>query len=188
MNEAQREVYEATVAGQMNDYERLIELLLPRVKEEYFRIFPVRQRYLDRYEPVLKKKAYEIARYVLPVATHAYLYHTISALTLLRYHRLVNLFDTPLEQRLLVEKMLREVLRHDPEFEREMEDPYPLEETPECEILRRQESDRSQEKKKFIREFDASLEGHVSKLVDYKINSETTVANAVREVFGLTRS
>src|SRR5215467_893654 len=102
MNEAQREVYEATVAGQMNDYERLIELLLPRVKEEYFRIFPVRQKYLDRYEPVLKKKAYEVARYVLPVATHAYLYHTVSALTLMRYHKLMNCYDVPWEQRQVV--------------------------------------------------------------------------------------
>ena len=35
-----------------------------------------------------QKKAQEIARYVLPLATHAALYHTVLGLTLLRYWRL----------------------------------------------------------------------------------------------------
>ena len=36
----------------------------------------------------MEKRVYEAARCILPVATHAHLYHTVSGLTLLRYHRL----------------------------------------------------------------------------------------------------
>jgi thymidylate synthase ThyX len=187
--------YEATLNQQTKDYEDLIQLLVPKVEEAYYSIFPVRRKWADKYKNTVAKKAYEIARYVLPVATHAYLYHTISSLTLLRYWKLVNLFDTPFEQRLLVEKMIEEVLKIDPEFKRELDDPYPIEKTPEWEIFQgiqeigvRGEELGVRSRKDFIYEFDGSLGKHVSKLVDYKINSETTVADAVREVFGLTRS
>ena len=43
----------------------------------------------------VKKRAQEIARYVLPVATFAYLYHTVSGITLFRYWRLCESFDAP---------------------------------------------------------------------------------------------
>ncbi|MFO1518291.1 MAG: FAD-dependent thymidylate synthase [bacterium] len=178
-------LYEKALADQTRDYEDLIQLLLPVTAETYYSIFPVRRKWAEKYKGTVAKKAYEIARYVLPVATHAYLYHTVSAVTLLRYARLVNLFDTPLEQRLLVQKMLEAVLQVDPEFKKELEDPYPLEATPEFQIFTAETKGKGS--KKFIEEFDASLEGHVSKLTDYKIHAEETVANAVREVFGLAK-
>ncbi len=180
-------IYEAALREQTRDYETLIGLLSPKVEETYYSIFPVRKKWTDKYKSVIAKKTYEIARYVLPVATHAYLYHTISAITLLRYFRLMNLFDTPLEQKILVEKMLEEVLKVDPEFKKELTDPYPLEKTPEWEMYH-QFVLPGANAKNFIHEFDSSLEGHTSKLVDYKINAEKTVANAVREVFGLSGS
>lgn len=73
----------------------------------------------------------QVARYVLPVATHAHLYHTISGLTLHRYHRLCQSFDTPWEQRIVVDKMIEAVRAVDPLFAERMEDPLPLEKTPE---------------------------------------------------------
>src|SRR2546422_6858778 len=42
------------------------------------------------------------------VATFAYLYHTISGLTLLRYHRICQEPDTPQEQRTVVGRMMEE--------------------------------------------------------------------------------
>ncbi len=187
LQEKQLSIYENCLHQQTKNYEELIQLLTPRVEEEYYSIFPVRRKWATKYQNTIAKKAYEIARYVLPVATHAYLYHTISAVTLLRYWKLVNLFDTSVEQRLMVEKMIQAVLTVDPDFQKELDDPYPLEATPEWEIFKKLETgDRRQKTENFIKEFDQSLEGHVSKLVDYKINSEQTVANSVREVFGLT--
>ena len=40
------------------------------------------------------------------MATFAYLYHTISVVTLLRYHRICESLDAPLEQRMVVGKMV----------------------------------------------------------------------------------
>ncbi len=183
-------LFEKCLQEQMLAYETLTQKLIPQAEKIYYSIFPIRRKWAEKYKSVIAKKAYEIARYVLPVATHSYLYHTISALTLLRYQKLVNLFDTPLEQRLLVEKMMEEVLKIDPEFQKELDDPYPLEKTPEWEIFSRFQipGSRGQQTKNFIREFDESLHHEYAELVDYKVNAEVTTANAVREVFGLAKS
>ncbi|MBF0492366.1 MAG: FAD-dependent thymidylate synthase [Deltaproteobacteria bacterium] len=210
LEEKPRTIYEQAVREQTVDYQRLIDLLLPYVGEAYYSIFPIRRKWEDKYKSTVAKKAYELARYVLPVATHSYLYHTVSAVTLLRYQRLVNLFDTSLEQKIVVQKMLEEVLKVDPEFGKDFSEAYPLEETPEWKMLNQfgkglssssldgQEAlplsleGRGQGEgantRQFIREFDVSLEGHVSKLVDYKVHAQATVAQSVREVFGLTKA
>ncbi|MBL7684809.1 MAG: FAD-dependent thymidylate synthase [Deltaproteobacteria bacterium] len=185
-------IYESALQQQVEDYEALIHLLTPHVEEIYYSIFPIRKKWAEKYKTTIAKKTYETARYVLPVATHAYLYHTISAVTLLRYYRLMNVFDAPFEQKLLVEKMMHEVLKTDPSFEKELKDPYPIESTPEYAFMKewREAGDRSSKRPgspDFIREFDNSLDGHVATLVDYKVNAETTVADAVRDVFGLAR-
>jgi len=187
MTEKQRGIYEEVVEGQMADYDHLNEVLFPHAKEEYLKLFPIRRKWMDRYERVIKKKCYEVSRYVLPVAIHAYLYHTISALTLMRYHRLVNLFDTSWEQRLVVEKMIREVHGVDPEFAKELSDPYPLEETPEYQWIQSLEKTNSVTED-YLREFDASLEGRKSTLIDYKTHAPETLAMAVRSVFGVPKA
>ena len=68
---------------------------------------------------------------MLPLATEAYLYHTVSGLTLLRYRRLCETYDAPREQRQVVEQMVRLLLEVDPLFEKLLQEPLPLEETPE---------------------------------------------------------
>ena len=77
--------FEKILNLQMEAYEKLIVLLMPSVSKEYFRIFKNRKASEKRWQKVIEKKAYEVARYILPIATQAYLYHTVSALTLLRY-------------------------------------------------------------------------------------------------------
>jgi thymidylate synthase ThyX len=187
MDAAQAEIFKSVVEDQMSDYERLNEVLYPFVREEYFKIFPVRRRYLDRYEKVILKKCYEISRYVLPVAIHAYLYHTISALTLMRYHRLMHYWDTPWEQALVVEKMLKEVLAVDPSFAEELSDPYPLEASPEFQFLQNLNKS-APATEDYLREFDASLGGLKSNLIDYKTNAPQTLAASVRSVLGVSKS
>ena len=73
-----------------------------------------------------------MARYVLPVATFAYMYHTVSGITLLRYHRACEEFDAPLEQRVVVGAMVRELLRLDPSYAAVLEEPIPADEIPEA--------------------------------------------------------
>jgi thymidylate synthase ThyX len=121
------------------------------------------------------------------VGTTAYLYHTVSALTLLRYAKLCHLFETPDEQREVIGQMVAKVKEIDPLFEKELTDPVPLETTLEYSLFTRfRESARNSDA--FLREFDGSLGGRSSKLVSYTENAERTLASAVRISLGRTES
>jgi len=198
-----REVYEETVRRQFDAYGRLNEMLLPLASREYFARFRARGHKAPLYEKDIRKKCMEVARYLLPVATFTCLYHTVSGITLLRYHRLINLADTPLEQRIVVGRMVAELLRFAPEYKAVLSEPIPAEETVEHQfLLSRQRADEeplapiagarpplspSERARQFREEFDRELGGRVSKLVDFKSQNEKTLADAVREVFGLMR-
>ncbi|HKA37053.1 MAG TPA: FAD-dependent thymidylate synthase [Thermoanaerobaculia bacterium] len=188
MGPPERDLFEATAIAQQSAYQRLTELLTPLAGERYFGIFPGRTRGDGRrkFAGAVQKRAQEIARYVLPVATFAYLYHTVSGITLFRYRRLCESFDAPTEQREVVGRMVEEVLRHDPLYEAVLQDPLPLEETPEFALfqaIRPAGSDGE-----FRREFDRELSGRVSRLVDWKANNEEVLASSVREILGLSRA
>src|SRR5262245_17190628 len=184
-------VYEACAERQMADYRDLIELLTPVCERAYFGIFPVRRRTAEKWRGQVQKKAQEIARYALPVATHAYLYHTVSGLTLLRYWRLCDTYDAPREQRLVVGKMVEALLAHDPLFSKILEEPLPLEQTPEHAFFVAATGGTGALgalRGRFVAEFDAALGGRVSRLVDWKARNEESVAEGVREVLGVPRS
>ncbi|PIQ84580.1 MAG: thymidylate synthase, partial [Candidatus Omnitrophica bacterium CG11_big_fil_rev_8_21_14_0_20_63_9] len=173
--------------AQMAAYHRLIGLMEPVVVREYRRIFPARDVGEKRWASAVKKRCQEVARYVLPVATHAHLYHTISGLTLHRYWRLCQSFDVPLEQRLVVQQMADAVARIDPDFMRLATDPVPLERTVEYEAFTRFHGvARNGATQRFLEAFDRDLGGATSRLVDYKVHAEESLAQAVRSILGLT--
>jgi len=181
-------IYKDTIQMQTDAYFKLLDLLHDVTSKHYFARFPARKNYPEKYGKDITKKCQEVARYVMPVATYAYLYHTISAVTLLRYYRLVNQYDAPEEQRTIITKMVDVLLEYDPNYKTILEEPIPLEDTPEGKFYLDFSHDRlngSEYKKEFIQEFDASLDGRVSKLIDYKVNGEKILASAVREVYGL---
>ena len=188
MGPAEREIYERAARKQQDAYAKLGELLTPVAAERYFGMFPGRTRGDGRirFAGAIQKRAQEIARYVLPVATFSYLYHTISGVTLFRYWRLCESMDTPAEQREVVGQMVAEVLRHDPLYETVLQDPLPLEETPEYAAFQSLPRTRSSSGA-FRKEFDRELSGRVSRLVDWKANNEQMLASAVREVLGVPR-
>ncbi|MGH9400357.1 MAG: FAD-dependent thymidylate synthase, partial [Thermoanaerobaculia bacterium] len=97
MDAASREIYEGAARRQQAAYTELTLLLTPLAGERYFGLFPGRTRGDGRrkFAGAIQKRAQEIARYVLPVATFAYLYHTVSGITLFRYWRLCESFDAP---------------------------------------------------------------------------------------------
>ena len=177
--------YHQAVQELMDAYHKLSELLEPTVRAEYKRLFPVRNLEEKRWQSAIKKRCQEVSRYVLPVATHAHLYHTISGLTLHRYNRLANQFDVPEEQRLVIQKMVDAVNAFDPDFFKYIEDPLPLEETLEYQALKEfDESTRCCWPKAFIKEFDREMDGLSSKMIDYKANAEQVLAQSVRSVLG----
>lgn len=181
--------YRAVVEQTMHAYHALNELLAPKVAEEFFRIFPARRRTPEKWATSIKKRAQEVARYVLPIGTFAHLYHTVSGITLHRYHRLCRQLDVPVETKLLVDAMVAAVRTIDPLFFERIEDPLPLEATLEHRSLA--ELGRlgvgGSSTRNFIREFDGELGTRRSRLVDATPNAEASVARAVRAVLGLTR-
>jgi thymidylate synthase ThyX len=184
-------IYTDTIGLQTDAYFRMIELLHDVTAGHYFDRFPARKHRPEKYGKDIVKKCQEIARYVMPVATFAYLYHTISAVTLLRYYRLVNQFDAPHEQRTVIGKMVDALLAHDPLYKSVLEEPLPIEETPEARFfteLGAGGNNGRDYRRQFIGEFDGSLEGKVSKLIDWKINNEKVLASSVREVYGMPES
>jgi len=188
LSDEARAIYVQTCHLQMDAYHRLIELVGPVVSQEYRRLFPSRRLEEKRWGSAVKKRCQEVARYVLPVATHAHLYHTISGLTLHRYWRLCQQFDAPLEQRLVVQRMVEEVTKIDPAFMALAEEPMPLEQTVEYQVFEQfHGSRRNGASVRFIEEFDQSLDGRCSMLVDHASRAEVTMAQAVRSMLGLTR-
>ncbi len=183
-------IYTSTVNFQVEAYHTLIRLLLPITTEEYFKRFPARQNFEEEYQNNIKKKCQEIARYILPVAAFACMYHTISGITLLRYYRLCEQYDAPLEQRIIVQKMIDELLRVEPLYKNILQEPIALEATPEYEFFtdHYHPTDILSSRKIFCDEFDRSLTGRVSKLVDYKHYNEAILAQSVREVLGIPQS
>jgi thymidylate synthase ThyX len=177
-------LYEETVREQMDVYRRLSEDLFPIAADAYFRIFPARSGQ-EKYLGEVKKKAQEVARYVLPIGTFAHLYHTVSVVTLLRYRRLCIQHDVPLESRSVVDRMVLRVLQKDPDLERILEEPIPLERTPENDLLERSSEISI---RGVADEFDRELGGRISLLVDWKARNEEILAQAVREVCGLGRA
>ncbi len=181
-------VYTSTLESLFDAYARLDRALGEPVGEAYWRVFPARRSHSERWNGSIKKKSQELARYVLPVATFAYLYHTVSGLTLLRYWRLAQGGDCPAEQRRVIGKMVAALLDHDPLYQAILEEPIPLEETPEARFFETTARPGGEASRLFRDEFDRSLDGRVSKLVDRKGNAEEVVAAAVRGVLGLPLS
>jgi len=185
LDPAQREVFLAAVERQLKDYQALTGALIPLARAEYAKLFPARA---DKPRGVkdVQKKAQEVARYVLPVATTAYLYHTVSLLTLLRYHRMAGQYDTPAEQRRVVDEMVAQVVARDPDLKALVEEPIRLEEMAEARWMG-QLGGREGAPEAFVAEFDARLDGRTSRLIDHSANGEAVMAQAVREVLGATR-
>ena len=176
-----------TVASQHAAYRELVERLSPVAESELLKRFPTWIRHPKRLARQTERKAQEVARAVLPVATHTALYHTISCLTLFRYRRLCNQLDVPAETVAVVDAMVAAALAHDPDLAAVMEEPTPLEQTPEFGVLTEMRPGAGQGAQ-FRREFDAALGGLTSRLTGTGGDNVANVATAVRAVFGLPRA
>ncbi len=180
------DLYRRTVAAQMACYQELVELLTEPAAEAFFEVFPARRKQRDEHAGAIRKRAQEVARYALPVATFAHLYHTVSGITLHRYNRLSRMLDVPLETRAVVAAMIAAVSARDPLFFAAIEDPIPLERTHEYELLAAVGGHGPGLGARAFRDaFDGELGGLTSRLIGWDPNAERLLARAVRSVAGL---
>ncbi|MBN1962024.1 MAG: FAD-dependent thymidylate synthase [Deltaproteobacteria bacterium] len=180
------EFYQQTAAAQMLCYRELTEILIEPTAKAYFDIFQARQKQREQYLPAIRKKAQEVARYALPVATFTQLYHTVSGLTLHRYHRLSRMLDVPNETRIVINAMIDAVNEHDPLFFSYIEDPLELEQTHEYALLSSLGiTTPNSNAHLFCKSFDADLGEFSSRLLDYQNHGEKLLAQAVRTTIGL---
>ena len=147
-----------------------------------------------RFADAVQKRAQEVARYVLPLATPAHLYHTVNGLTLLRYLVLASQPDVPSEVRAIVDRMLAEVLAVDPYFLGAPGFPLDLRlldtgETLEAQALAEWRGALAQsdgEAAAARDAFDEALGPYDSRLIGYDADAERVMAAAVRAVLAAT--
>jgi len=180
LSEAAERRFRDCLALQMAAYRDLTELLTPVAAAAYFERFPGRVKAPDRYATALRRRAQEVARYVLPLATTAHLVHTISGLTLLRYQRACREPDAPAEQRAVVAQMVAAVVKLDPAYEAVLEEPRRWQAPPAAGV----EIDRERARA-FVSEFDHRLGDRTALLLSAPAENVAVSAAAVREVFGL---
>src|SRR5499425_1938930 len=158
-------IYERAIARAWAYYRELSSLLLPdarQILEDIWHVGPMSHpKRIQKIERSAEKRAIEIARYVLPVAAFTAMVHTLSGIVLHRLWRMCSACDTPSEARAIVGEMVAQVRQLDPQFFDRF-GTSPLEELPEWKDVATTKSEADA----FAREFDASLAGKTSRLVD----------------------
>ena len=197
-SEAQ-EIYNAAIKRALEGYRNLTDLLSPDMAARYGGVFPGRAKAKGadaerRFNDAVQKRAQEVARYVLPLATPAHLYHTVNGLTLLRYHVLASQPDVPGEVRAIVSRMVTEVLAVDPYFLGAPGFPLDLRlletgETLEAQAVSEWRGALAQpeaETAEALTSFDEALGPFDSRLIGYDADAERVMAEAVRTVLAAT--
>jgi hypothetical protein len=85
--------------------------------------------------------------------------------------------------------MIEALLEHEPDFASVLQQPMPIEDTPEYHFFAEREIHEvdMENAKRFVTEFDGDLGGATSILSDWGANNEEALAQSVREVLGLAR-
>jgi len=170
-------IYKDGITRAWERYDELTEILLKKLIEIQ------EKKPTERQIKALEKKAIESARYVIPLAAHVSMVHTLNGITLFRLNKLRMSGNVPWESNIVISKMVEQVKKIDPLFFERFEDPIPMKETLEYKFY---EKFKQFVSRKIVEKFDESLEGYRSKLVDWKINAEKIMADAIRHVMGMS--
>ncbi|MCA1819345.1 MAG: FAD-dependent thymidylate synthase, partial [Thermoplasmatota archaeon] len=109
-------IYEEAVRGAWDAYDALRDRLVEVNRKVMAAIGRVKGQSDKEVLKEAEKKSQEMARYVVPIAAATQLYHTISGIVLLRYVRMCEAQNASAEARRVVDQMVEEVRRIDPEF------------------------------------------------------------------------
>lgn len=167
-------------------YEKLIELLTPAVDKEYYKIFPARQG-KDKYASNVRKKAQEVARYVLPIGMYSSMYHTVPLITLLRYNRMCLQNEVADESFFVVQEMIDQVVKYDPNLLNLIEDPLAMSECLETKMADFNNHMIVKKHQPFYDQFDEHFTDgfKFSKLISYTQGAEELLRTGFNEMFGL---
>ena len=182
-----RDVYEASIEQAWAAYARLSQILVGDTTRIIGDIRHVTDASSEaRRKKVAReaeKKAIEVARYVIPIAAHTSMVHSISGLILHRLYRMSRSSDTPAEATEVIGQMVALAREHDPAFFERVGAP-PLEA---AEIVESRWPRSVAAASSTAARIDARLGKRASLLVDYSANAESVTADAVRTVLGQTR-
>src|SRR5580765_1936457 len=169
------DTYERAIVSAWDSYAELSALL----KDDAFRILK-QLRYvtprasaerLKAIEKDAEKRAIETARYVIPLAAFTSMVHTVSGITLHRLRRMAAAGDAPHEAALVIGRMVDLVREVDPLFfEKVGCEELPADALPEVGFPRPRGGGDE-----FAREFDAQLDGKVSRLTDFSPSAEQSI-------------
>ena len=180
----ERAIYERAIARAWDYYRELSRILEPEAREILGDIWHIGEmshpKRLEKVARQSEKRSIEVARYVLPVAAHTTMVHTLSGIVLHRLWRMLAASDTPSEAREVIGAMVAAVREIDPGFvdrfdNEPMEDPIEF-------------AQPAADGDAFAREFDAKLAGRTSVLVDYSPRALRVMAESYRAVLGLTEA
>lgn len=184
-------LYEGAVKKSWEAYNRISQLLIGDNFALMEKIGHLKGQTEKQITTDSEKKAIENARYVLPLGAFTTMYHTISGIVLKRYVRMARLSDCPYEAKMIVDMMVEEVRKIDPNFiERIGDEAFEASDLMEEKVYedlvsKNVSQDKLYEMNTAFREsFDAELGDKWSKLVMFDPRAEQVVADSVREVFG----
>lgn len=199
----QRAIFQEGLDLTFTAYKNLQDLLREPVREAYLAVFPARQKWFSTperdagkfrtYSADVQKRAQEVARYALPVAAQAFLYHTLNAVTLMRMYQCADHFNVPTEQKAIVQAMVDAVAARDPSFLKELAgvERHSFEESLEFKLHQKFHGEREVSRERLARfrdEFDVELGGRFSVLVGYDPRAQENLARAVRSVLQVSRA
>lgn len=121
------ELYKTAIVESFETYQKLSKILKKDTLKIMSQIRHVDRHPIERLQKQVSKeadkKAIEIARYVLPIATYTALVYTCSGLVLHRLWRLMKGGDTPFEAQQIIGQMVSAVQKIDPDFFSKIGDP-----------------------------------------------------------------
>ncbi|HET8645508.1 MAG TPA: FAD-dependent thymidylate synthase, partial [Vicinamibacteria bacterium] len=181
---AARQLFEEGIAAAWESYRSLSQILGQDTARIVSGLRGVGPRASDkrrqRAAREAEKKAIELARYVIPVAAHTSMVHTVSGIVLHRLYRMMRTGDAPAESAAVVQAMVGHVRALDPAFfERVGEGPLAEAELAESRFPATRAAGDAEASR-----LDALLGPRVSLLVDWSGRAERTAADAVRAVLG----
>ncbi len=179
-----RVIYETSIEGSWRAYRELTERLTPVIRRslrELWRVDDRKSQVLEKsVDRDVGKKAIETARYVIPIACHTAMVYTVSGLVLHRLRRIARVGDAPEEAAVVVDRMVAEVERLDPDFFQRV-GVAPLRDD---EVVERALAPPGVGDPAVLEGFDKSLDGFTSRLIDYSARAPEVVADSVRHVLG----